>query len=172
MRRNRFGGGQCVAHSAVALFHFDAEGGNEVVQTIRTQSGEGFPAQPHGTQLLARVGITQAGKLLPDEAIIKRGIVRHKYRPLRHFHYFFGHLEKAGRIFHHILCDAGQFRNAVRNVGFGVEQGFVSIQNVLAIVQNDGNFRDAVQICTPSGGLNINNGVSFSGHSANLKQKI
>nr|AGC72850.1 hypothetical protein [uncultured bacterium A1Q1_fos_97] len=117
--------------------------------------------QAQGAQLPPSIGITQTSEFLTDETVIKAGIVGHKNGSLGHFYNFTGHLKKTRGLFHHLVIDARQYRNVPGNGRFGIDEAFPTVDDLMAIVQNYGDFGNAITRCFSSSCFYINNGIFF-----------
>jgi hypothetical protein len=85
--------------------------------------------------------------------------VRHKHAAFGHLDHLAGHLVEARRIGHHVVGDARELRNEGRNGPARIHERGVGINHPLAVVHENGEFRDAVVGGLAAGGFKVNNGV-------------
>lgn len=64
---------------------------------------------------------------------------------------------------HHFLGNARQLGDAIRDVAFGIDQGFPGFNDFFPIVNYDTDLGDLVPAGPAAGGFHINDGVAFHG---------
>ena len=83
----------------------------------------------------------------------------HKNFAFGKLHNFFGYFVKLGRFAHHLVGNAGKLRDKERNGPFRVNQGIILVYYLVAIVNKDSNFGNAVLGRLAARGFDINNSV-------------
>jgi len=79
--------------------------------------------------------------------------VGHEHAALGDFHHLARHLVELWGVAHHVVGDARELGDERRNAAPRIEQRGVLVHDFLAVVDVDGNFRDAVLGRLAAGGF-------------------
>ena len=85
----------------------------------------------------------------------------YKDRILQQAVYFFGYFLKPGCISHHLIRNAGHGLNIIGNGLSGVNQGFILLNDRIAIKNMNSDLRDSVGSCVGACGFYVDDGVDW-----------
>jgi len=122
-------------------------------------SRQQLPAELNGAKRFPTVVVPKPFVFFLHKVVIECHIMRHKNLPGRDFYQLFGHFVELGCIGNHLVGDAGQPGNVVRNVALRVNQADERIGHLPAIVDVNSDFRNFPVSVTGSGGFYVDYGV-------------
>lgn len=97
--------------------------------------------------------------MVVDERVVKVDVVRYEYLVLQQRVDMLCYFVERRRARYHIRRNASELLNEERDGAMGIDERFPGMQNLLAIRNDDGNFRYARACGIASGGFNIYNSV-------------
>ncbi len=151
--------GQGIACGPVPVMHANTQGTAKLSEAVGRMTGQQPPAQPQRIHDFSFVGIAQLAKFLPDKTIVKTGIVSGKHSAFRHLYQRPRHLVKFRGVRHHLVRDAGQTRNVIRDGPLRIDQRGIFFYNLFSICQKQSDLRNLLLPRTQSGGLYVYNRI-------------
>jgi hypothetical protein len=133
----------------------DAEGVAELAEAVGGQPRDELTARAHGAEALARIGVTQARKLFPQETIVKIYVVGHKCAAIGELDDLLGDFIEAGSGGDHGICDACDIGDIARDRALRIDQGAECMHDTLAVVYHDGDLGDAIFGRTATGRFQV-----------------
>ncbi len=155
-------GGQGIAGCTVTFFEFDVQRATKFAQAIGDLSGKDLLTQPYRTEpfSLQVKSVSLQGRV--DERMVELYVVCNKDFSIQQLIHLFGQLRKARRTRYHSIGDAGEPLYERWDGHFRIHQRFPSIEELLAVCDQDADLGDHALPGVGAGGFNIDDGVHGS----------
>ena len=119
-----------IIHRTMMIVQGNPQGLGNGIQGVLGLVGQKHSGNPHGIHAGKLCGKSLPCRIFPDKAHIKTRIVSNQHTILREFQEPRKHLFNRRRIRHHIVPDAGQFLNLIRNRHPGIDKGRKSVHDL------------------------------------------
>ncbi len=114
--------------------------------------------QPYRAQVRRAPFAPGARELPPDESIVESHVVRHEHATFEPGAQFPRNVVEGRRVGEHVVVDAGERRDAVRNAPARIHQALPFELELVTAHADHGHIDDAVPVERAAGGLDVDEG--------------